>query len=94
MMTRIENLMSQWEIAMKSITARKLRKALQAVGLRPAPKGCATGHEVWTDPAGRTCHPVLRHHDLPWQYLVSLSWELEVKSICSREHFFCCVRAA
>jgi hypothetical protein len=93
MMASIENSMRQQETAMKSITARKLRKALQAVGLHPASKGCSTGHDVWADPAGRTCHPVLRHHDLPWQFLVSLSWELETKGICSREAFFQQVRA-
>lgn len=79
---------------MKSIAARKLRRALQLLGFRPASKGCATGHDVWADLAGRTCHPVLRHHDLPWQYLVSLSWELANKGICSRQRFFRYVRAA
>ena len=79
---------------MRSIPARQLRKALHAVGLRPSSKGCATGHDVWADPAGRTCHPVLRRKDLPWQYLIALSWELANKGICSRQRFFRYVRAA
>ncbi|WP_295402628.1 hypothetical protein [uncultured Thiocystis sp.] len=79
---------------MKAIPARKVRRVLKSIGLRPATKGCGTGHEVWADSAGRTCHPVLRHHDLPWQYLVPLSWELHSKGICSRNLFFQQVRSS
>lgn len=77
---------------MKSITARKLQKILRRFGLRPASCGSGDGHAVWIDPDGRTCRPVLRHHDVPWASLFALSQELQNKRICSREDFFQQVR--
>jgi len=73
---------------MKTISTEKLKKALRKIGLYPARTGQASGHSTWKDSKGRICHPVLRHHDVPWAYLFSLSRELETKQICTRELFF------
>jgi len=69
---------------MKTVSTRRLRKALSALGLRPAAKGNGTGRDVWVDGTGRTCHPVLRHREVAWAVIYSLSLELEAKGICTR----------
>lgn len=74
---------------------RKLSKSLRrALGFRPAKLGNGTGHDVWTDGNGRTCHPVLRHKDVAIAVVYSLSMELEAKGIVPRRQFMKLLRAA
>lgn len=77
---------------MKAIPTKAVRRVLRQFGLRPRARGNATGHEVWVDPCGRTCRPVLRKKDVPFAIVFSLGQELEGKQIASRTVFLAALR--
>ena len=67
---------------MQCIAARRIENVLRrGLGFRPANMGNGTGHDVWMDGHGRTCHPVLRHKDIAIAVVYSLSLELEAKGV-------------
>lgn len=78
---------------MKTIPARRIREVLRSVfGLRPAPQGDGTGHEVWRDATGRCCRPVLRKCDVAYAIAFSLGSEMEAKGIATRRAFLAALR--
>lgn len=80
---------------MQAITAKRIENVLRrGLGFRPANMGNGTGHDVWMDRNGRTCHPVLRHKDIAIAVVYSLSMELESKGIVPRRQFMRLLRAA
>lgn len=82
-------------VGMQSITAKRIERVLRrGLGFRPANTGNASGHDVWVDGCGRTCHPVLRHKDIAIAVVYSLSMELESKGIVQRRHFMQLLRAS
>jgi hypothetical protein len=80
---------------MQSITAKRIERVLRrGLGFRPANSGNGSGHDVWMDGSGRTCHPVLRHKDIAIAVVYSLSMELESKGVVQRRQFMQLLRAA
>ena len=72
---------------MKSIPSNQLQSILRRqLGFSPS-KGNGTGHDTWKDTQGRTCHPVLRHKDVAFAYIYSLSLELESKGVIPHRQF-------
>ncbi len=68
---------------MKTVSTKKVRSVLwHTFNLRPLSRGNGTGHEIWADPQGRTCKPVLRKKDISLATLFCLGRELEAKGIC------------
>lgn len=80
---------------MRSITAKRIERVLhRELGFRLANTGNASGHDVWVDSYGRTCHPVLRYKDIAIAVVYSLSLELESKGVVQRRHFMQLLRAS
>jgi hypothetical protein len=80
---------------MQAITAKRIERVLRrGLGFRPANIGNGTGHDVWMDSRGRTCHPVLRHKDIAIAVVYSLSMELESKGVVPRRQFMQLLRAS
>jgi hypothetical protein len=80
---------------MQSIAAKRIERVLRrGLGFRPANAGNGSGHDVWMDSRGRTCHPVLRHKDIAVAVVYSLSMELESKGVATRRQFMQLLRAA
>jgi hypothetical protein len=79
---------------MQSIAAKRIETVLRrGLGFRPANLGNGTGHDVWTDRLGRTCHPPLRHKDMAIAVVYSLGMELEAKGVVPRRQFMELLRA-
>ena len=72
------------------VVVRVLRRQC---GMQPMNHGNGTGHELWSDQHGRTCHPMLRRKDVPYATLYDLGAELESKGVVSRRAFLNAMKA-
>lgn len=69
------------------VSTRRVRSVLRGLSFRPSGKGTGTGHELWVNPEGRRCRPLLRHKDISVPDLFCLARELEGQGVVGHNEF-------
>ncbi len=72
--------------------ARRVRRVLRNLGLKPSSVGNRTGHEKWIHPDKGFVLPALRKKDISYSCLHALSLALEARGIARRRDFWAEVR--